>query len=116
VLEQENANLRRRLSEIASLTVGQVEEQRASDINPVVSHQGLPAAASLRRITDGSTAPAPVAAIDVPSRRRDRESSHHEPKVVAGSGGKDAELRILRILAQQHPVRLAESQWQSCHA
>jgi uncharacterized protein len=96
VLEQENADLRRRLSDIASLAVGQTEEQRASDINAAIPNQGMPA---------------PVAAIDVPSRWQDRKSSHREPKVVAGSGGKGAELRILRVLAQQHPARLAESQW-----
>jgi Helicase HerA, central domain len=75
---------------------GQAEEQRASDINAAIPNQGMPA---------------PVAAIDVPSRWQDRKSSHREPKVVAGSGGKGAELRILRVLAQQHPARLAESQW-----
>jgi hypothetical protein len=79
VLEQENIDLRRRLSEIATLAAGQAEEQRAPHINAVVPNQG--------------------------------KSSHREPKVVAGSGGKGAELRILRVLAQQHPARLAESQW-----
>jgi hypothetical protein len=96
VVEQENADLRRRLSEIASLAAGQAEEQHAPDIKPAVPNQGMPA---------------PVAAIGVPSRRQGRKSTHCEPKVVAGSGGKGAELRVLRVLAQQHPARLAESQW-----
>ena len=96
VLAQENADLRRRLSEIASFAAGQAEEQRAPDINAAVPNQGMPA---------------PVAAVGVPSRRQGRKSSHREPKVVTGSGGKGAELRILRVHAQQHPARLAESQW-----
>ena len=93
VLEQENADLRRRLSEIASLAASQAKEQRAPDLKAAVPNQDMPA---------------PVAAIGVPSRRQDPKSSHRE---MAGSGRKGAELRILRVLAQQHPARLAESQW-----
>jgi len=88
VLAQENADLRRRLSEIASFAAGQAEEQPAPDINAAVPNQGMPA---------------PVAAVGVPSRRQGRKSSHREPKVVTGSGGKGAELRILRVHAQQAP-------------
>jgi hypothetical protein len=95
-LERENADLRQRLSEIASLAAGQAQEQPASGINTSVRNQGPPA---------------PPADTAARPRRQDLTPPHHEPSATSASGGKGAELRILRVLAQQHPARLTESQW-----
>ena len=95
-LEKENADLRRRLSEIASIAAGEAGEQRAPYIDGVAQNQAMASA---------------LPEVGAPPRRQDRKSTQCEPSASAAPGGKGAELRILRVLAQQHPARLTESQW-----
>jgi hypothetical protein len=93
-LQQENADLRRRLSEIASLAADQGEKQRAPGISASVRNQPIPAS-----VTD----------IGAMTRGQDRKSSHRQPSSTSASSGRGAELFAYPCSAA--PGAPTESQW-----